>query len=167
MSTNSGPLRMKKRKSQLEEEIIITTATVFDLEELSVLFDQYRQFYRQETDLTAARKFMLERLSSNDSKLFIALKSGTGIIGFTQLYPLFSSVRMKKLWLLNDLFIVPVFRGIGISKLLLDRCKLFARESNAAGLILETEKSNHIGNQLYPKCDFKINTISNFYYWDC
>jgi GNAT superfamily N-acetyltransferase len=87
------------------------------------------------------------------------------LTGFVQLYPLFSSVRVSKYWLLNDLFIDSEFRGKGYSKLLIDRAKELVLESGACGMMLETEKSNKIGNSLYPKTGFKINDLSNFYEW--
>jgi len=73
---------------------------------------------------------------------------------------------MKRLWLLNDLFVHQDARGHGISKLLIERAKQLAKDTNAAGLMLETEVSNHIGNQLYPATGFKLNEASNFYDWD-
>jgi len=86
--------------------------------------------------------------------------------GFVQCYPLFTSVGMKKLWLLNDLFVKPEFRGRDISKQLISRCKQLAKDTGAKGLMLETEKSNTIGNKLYPQEGFVLNDSSNFYVWE-
>jgi len=72
---------------------------------------------------------------------------------------------LKRLWLLNDLFVKKDFRGQGISKLLIDRCKQLVKETNAKGLMLETEKTNAIGNWLYPQEGFVLNKTSNFYLW--
>lgn len=145
-------------------DIDIFIATINDLEQLADLFDLYRQFYRQPTDLPAAQKFLAERISNNDSVIFIARKNDS-IVGFVQCYPLFTSVGMKKLWLLNDLFVKAEYRGLAISKLLIDRCKKLVHDTGAKGLMLETEKSNAIGNQLYPKAGFVLNEGSNFYEW--
>jgi len=38
-------------------------------------------------------------------------------------------------------------------------------ETKACGMFLETEKSNLIGNTLYPKTGFVLNTDSNYYEW--
>ena len=62
------------------------------------------------------------------------------LVGFVQLYPLFSSTRMEKLWLLNDLFVDPDYRGKGISKGLINKAKELVEESDACGMFLETEK---------------------------
>jgi hypothetical protein len=42
------------------------------LEEGVMLFDQYRVFYNQSSDLEAARNFLQERFQTNDLKIFIA-----------------------------------------------------------------------------------------------
>ena len=72
---------------------------------------------------------------------------------------------MQKLWLLNDLFVTQSSRGLGISKALIERAKQLVLDTNAAGMFLETEVSNDIGNSLYPSCGFTLNTASNFYEW--
>ncbi|ANQ50680.1 GNAT family N-acetyltransferase [Flammeovirga sp. MY04] len=139
-------------------------ATLQDLEQVTTLFDGYRVFYRKESDINSARIFLKERLELNDSIIYVDEQEGV-LTGFTQLYPLFSSTRMKKLWLLNDLYVDPKFRGKGISLQLLDKGKELAVESGACAVMLETEKTNNIGNQLYPRAGFTLNTESNFYEW--
>lgn len=143
----------------------IRRATLKDLNLLSDLFDQYRVFYEKESDLDGAKNFLTERLEGNESVIFVA-EEGTVLTGFVQLYPLFSSTRMKRLWLLNDLFVNPNFRGNGISVKLIDQAKALAIATNAAGLMLETAKTNAIGNKLYPRTDFELDEDHNFYSWD-
>ena len=87
-------------------------AGINDLDDISKLFDSYRVFYRKESNLEQAKNFLQERISENDSKIFIAENTASEIVGFTQLYPLFSSTRMQKLWLLNDLFVDAKHRNI-------------------------------------------------------
>jgi GNAT superfamily N-acetyltransferase len=135
-----------------------------DLDQLSILFNSYRIFYGKESNIDISKKFLESRISNKDSKMFICEVNNI-LTGFVQLYPLFSSVRVSRYWLLNDLFIDSEFRGKGYSKLLIDRAKELVLESGACGMMLETEKSNKIGNSLYPKTGFKINDLSNFYEW--
>ncbi len=144
--------------------IAIRTASAKDLEQLSGLFNRYRIFYRKEPDLDGAKAFLQERMQKDESIIYVAEENGE-LLGFTQLYPLFSSTRMKRIWLLNDLFVLESCRGRGISKSLIEAGKELARNTNAAGLSLETEKTNAIGNQLYPRCGFVLNEKSNFYWW--
>jgi GNAT superfamily N-acetyltransferase len=80
------------------------------LDDLALLFDAYRVFYKKESDLSAAQVFLRERLTKNQSVVFMVY-DGSRAVGFTQLYPLFSSVNMAAVWLLNDLFVDPTYRG--------------------------------------------------------
>ena len=142
----------------------IREAKISDLKELSILFDAYRMFYGKISNIEVSKEFLKNRLINKDSKLFVC-EANNIITGFVQLYPLFSSTRVSKYWLLNDLFVGNEFRGNGYSKLLIDRSKNLVKETDACGMMLETEKSNKIGNNLYPKTGFKINDLSNFYEW--
>ena len=139
-------------------------ATLEDLPLLSNLFDQYRSFYHKESDIEGAENFLKERLENQDSEIFVAEENGI-LTGFTQLYPLFSSTRMKRYWLLNDLFVNENHRGKGHSKALIEKAKELCRETKACGILLETDKTNEIGNQLYPSCGFEQYTHVNFYEW--
>ncbi len=143
----------------------IRKANLQDLAQLSQLFDEYRTFYHKSSDRSAAQQFLSERLENNDSEIFVA-EDGSQLVGFTQLYPLFSSTRMKRYWLLNDLYVNPNFRGKGFSKALIERAKQLCRESDSCGMYLETGKDNQIGNQLYSSADFKKYDEVNFYEWE-
>ncbi|MEB8345998.1 GNAT family N-acetyltransferase [Flavobacteriaceae bacterium KMM 6898] len=140
-------------------------AEIKDLDELSVLFDAYRVFYRKETDIASAKNFLVERILKNDSEIFVAKNPEHQLVGFVQLYPLFSSVRMRKLWILNDLFVNYDSRKKGVSLGLIDKAKELVEKSDACGMFLETEKSNLVGNNLYPKAGFEFNKDSNYYQW--
>lgn len=144
----------------------IQQATVKDLAALSILFDSYRVFYEKESDIAAAKIFLQERIENNESVIFVYFTDDNVMAGFVQLYPLFSSTRMKRLWLLNDLFVLPAFRGKGISKSLIDAAKQLCIQTNACGLSLETAKTNMIGNALYPATGFILDADHNYYYWE-
>ena len=142
----------------------IREAKLSDLENLSDLFNSYRMFYGKKSDLKVANEFLRSRIENKDSKIFVC-DLNNELSGFVQLYPIFSSTRVSKYWLLNDLFVDIKKRGKGYSKLLIDRSKELVIESNACGMMLETEKSNDIGNMLYPSTGFKKNELCNFYEW--
>lgn len=139
-------------------------ATIQDLPQLAELFDQYRVFYHKESDIPAAESFLKQRIENKDSEIFVAESEGK-LTGFVQLYPLFSSTRMKRYWLLNDLYVNENYRGKGFSKKLIEEAKQLAISTDASGVLLETGKSNDIGNQLYPSCGFEIYDEVNFYEW--
>ena len=142
----------------------VREAKLSDLKNLSVLFNSYRMFYGKKFDLEVAEEFLRSRIEKKDSKIFVC-DFNNELYGFVQLYPLFSSTRVSKYWLLNDLYVDVNKRGKGFSKLLIQRSKELVIESKACGMMLETEKSNDIGNKLYPSTGFKKNELSNFYEW--
>lgn len=139
-------------------------ATVEDLDQLAELFDQYRVFYHKESDVPSAKKFLKDRIENRDSEIFVT-EENEKLTGFVQLYPIFSSTRMQRYWLLNDLYVNENHRGKGYSKELIEEAKDLCRSSNACGVLLETGKSNDIGNKLYPACGFELYDSVNFYEW--
>ncbi len=143
----------------------IIQANLEHLNEAAKLFDAYRIFYRKESDLEGAKNFLKQRLENKESIIFLAFNEQQKAVGFTQLYPMFTSVQMKRWWHLNDLYVDANERGKGISKLLIARSKELAKATNAAAISLETEKTNTIGNQLYPATGFNIDE-TNHYIWN-
>lgn len=143
----------------------IRNATIDDLAKVVELFDAYRTFYNKPLDSAGAKAFISERLNQKDSEIYVADINGS-LAGFVQLYPLFSSTRMKKYWLLNDLFVAEEYRGKQISLALIERAKQLVEQTNACGMYLETGKENAIGNQLYPRAGFKAYDSVNFYEWE-
>ena len=142
----------------------IRVADLQDLNSLATLFEKYRKFYRKAPDYNNSRCFLEERMTLNESIIYVA-ELEDELIGFTQLYPIFSSTNLKKAWLLNDLFVNDNQRGKGISKKLIQKAQELAKDTNAHGIMLETEKTNDIGNRLYPKAGFKACNDVNFYEW--
>jgi GNAT superfamily N-acetyltransferase len=146
---------------------MIRKANINDIDKLSVLFEKYRTFYEMDDNIEASVKFLMERISNQESEIFIFENETNDLLGFVQLYPIFSSTRLKRLWLLNDLFVDETSRGQGISISLIEKAQELAINTKSAGLILETAKTNVIGNQLYPKTGFIKDEEHNFYSWDC
>jgi ribosomal protein S18 acetylase RimI-like enzyme len=130
--------------------IEIRKASIEDIDQLSKLFDLYRMFYRQTSNVSACRQFLLDRLTHNESVILIAVKSKE-IVGFIQFYPLFSSVSLQKTWLLNDVYVHEKERQQGIGKLLLDEAKRFGKETGAGWLLLQTANDNYIAQIVYEK----------------
>ena len=129
-------------------DLAITRAGPADLDALSVLFDGYRQFYGQPSDLPRARDWLRSRLRVGESVVLVA-KRGGKTVGFAQLYPMFSSVRTARTWILNDLFVDSTARRKGVARALLDAAAAFAREDGAAGISLETTRDHDAARALY------------------
>lgn len=130
--------------------IRIVQATPEDTESITLLFDAYRQFYGRQSDLGGARKFLSERLERGQSVIFLAQRKGHGC-GFTQLYPAFSSVAMRPIWILNDLFVVPEARKLGVGQSLMQAAAAFAAQLGAQRLVLATAVDNRPAQSLYEK----------------
>src|SRR4051794_7257022 len=108
--------------------MIIQKATINDLDSLTELFDLYRVFYEQGSDLEGVREFLEVRIMNDESVVFIA-RDEDNPVGFVQLYPSFSSVRMKRSWILNDLYVKEQFRGNGAGAKLIHKAIQFAKET--------------------------------------
>src|SRR5258705_4189632 len=130
--------------------MIIRRAKKKDIEKLSVLFDKYRIFYKQQSDIVNARSFLKKRMKRKESVIFVA-EARKELIGFTQLFPIFSSVSMKRTWLLNDLYVNEKARGMGAATQLLNTAKEFGKETNSKWLLLQTAADNFTAQNVYEK----------------
>lgn len=138
----------------------VRRATLADLDALADLFDAYRQFYAQPADMPGARAFLEARLANAESVIFIAGDAA----GFTQLYPLFTSVGMRRLWLLNDLYVAGDQRRGGVASALMNAAHAHAAGTGAAGVLLETGKTNAPAQALYRKLGYRRNEVTDFWF---
>lgn len=130
--------------------MIIRRAKKKDIDQLSVLFDKYRIFYKQRSDVDSAKSFLKKRMKRKESVIFVA-EERKNLIGFTQLFPIFSSVSMQRTWLLNDLYVNEKARGIGAATALLNAAKDFGAETNSKWLLLQTAADNSTAQRVYEK----------------
>lgn len=135
--------------------MVIKQATLDDLELLVPLFDGYRMFYQQASDVALARAFLQQHFHQQTSVIFLALPEasegkalGRGM-GFTQLYRSFSSVAARHVWILNDLFVAPHARRQGVARALMEAARAFAKTDGALKLMLETAADNSQAQALY------------------
>jgi ribosomal protein S18 acetylase RimI-like enzyme len=134
--------------------ISVRQAVLTDLEALVPLFDGYRQFYGRLSDAHAAKEFLLARFNHGDSALFIAHEGNTPI-GFTQLYPSFSSVSLARIFVLNDLFVHERARRRGVASKLLFSAIEFASSLGAVRVSLSTATTNEIAQAFYQSAGWK------------
>ena len=66
-----------------------------------------------------------------------------------QLYPIFSSVSLKRAWLLNDLYVDAAHRRKGVARALLQKAKELGHETQAKWLMLQTQQRNFNAQHLY------------------
>lgn len=141
----------------------IQQVTQQQLEPCADLFDQYRQFYQQTADLDAARAFISERLIKADSVIYLASDDNGKGLGFTQLFPSYSSVAMKQVYILNDLFVTKTARKQGVAKALMMTAQAFAQKNKAHAIKLATAKVNIQAKALYDQLGYKL--IDSFDYY--
>ena len=137
----------------------IKQASIRHIDDLAILFAQYRVFYQQSFDAESAKQFLQERITNRESVIFIAIDEGQ-FAGFTQLYPSYSSVSMKKIWILNDLFVSPAHRRKGIAQALINKVIDNCKKTGRKRVVLSTAYDNFNAQKLYEKLGF---IRSNFY----
>lgn len=143
----------------MQRDISIEVAIPDELSGLVRLFDAYRQFYGMESDLGGSREFLSERLFRGDSVILVA-KGRDGLsVGFVQLYPAFSSVRMGPIYILNDLYVDQDWRGQGIGEQLMDAARSHAMRSGCIALELATEKTNYRAQRLYERLGYSRDQV--------
>ncbi|MBT8257937.1 MAG: GNAT family N-acetyltransferase [Bacteroidia bacterium] len=130
--------------------------------DLIPLFDAYRIFYRQKSDYSGARKFLNDRLQNNEAIIYLAYEDENAV-GFTQLFPIFSSVSMEPMYLLNDLYVEKNYRAKGIGKALIDKAKELCIDKGYKGLALQTEADNP-AQRIYEYLGFERDA-DLFYFW--
>ena len=130
--------------------MIIRRAKKKDIDKLSVLFDKYRIFYKQSSDIDNAKSFLKKRMKRMESVIFVA-EERKDLVGFIQLFPIFSSVSMQRTWLLNDLYVNEKARGMGVATALLNAAKDFGAETNSKWLLLQTAADNFTAQKVYEK----------------
>jgi ribosomal protein S18 acetylase RimI-like enzyme len=120
-----------------------------DLDDIAQLFDSYRQFYEQPPDLARARSYLEERMRRNESVIYVAEDDNGKLVGFTQLYPTFCSVRLAPTYVLYDLFVSKTARGAGTGRRLMEAAEAHALQTGVARMELSTARSNTVGQSLY------------------
>jgi len=133
----------------------IRQAKLGDLETLAELFDLYRQFYEYPQDIGLARRFLADRISKQESVIYLAQHDDGMALGFVQLYPSFSSTLAGKVWILYDLFVRKEGRRQGVAKALMKRAAHLARETGAVEINLATATSNTQAQALYESLGYK------------
>ena len=143
--------------------MIVRRATSEDLDKLAVLFDEYRQFYGASSNIRESQQFLQQRFLNQQSVIFIHVKDDV-ITGFVVLYLGFSSLACSSYYILDDVYVTPVYRRQGSAKQLIDTAILFARHEKAIRISLETQKNNYHSHELYEHMGFVKDTEFQTYH---
>ena len=133
--------------------ISVYPATLMHLPALADLFNQYRVFYQQSSDLEGAAAFLRQRFLQQDSRILVA-EMGGQLIGFLQIYPSLSSVAMQPIWILNDLYVDPAYRRQGVARELMRAAQEQGVKIKIARMELSTQMSNLSAKKLYQSLGF-------------
>lgn len=144
----------------------VRAAVLDDVDALSVLLDDYRQFYQQQSDLKGARYFLCQRFELGDSFILVSEETPGNISGFVQLFPGLSTVGMNARWTLNDLYVLPDCRSQGTGRALMNAAADLARDHGVARLVLITQVENERAQRLYESLGWQRNTAFYSYLLD-
>jgi len=131
----------------------VTLADSKRVREIAGLFNDYRIFYHQESDIEGAVNFLQARFENNDSVIYTA-SDDSHLAGFVQLYPSFSSVSMKRIWILNDLFVCESYRRKDVARQLMQAARNHALGTDAVRLECATETFNAPAQRLYESLEY-------------
>lgn len=144
----------------------VRAAVLDDLDALSVLLDDYRQFYQQQSDLKGARYFLNQRFGLGDSFILVSEEAQGTINGFVQLFPGLSTVGMNARWTLNDLYVLPEYRRQGVGRALMSASADLAQDHGVTRLVLMTQVENKRAQRLYEALGWQRNTAFYSYLLD-
>lgn len=134
-------------------ELTVRRIAANDAELVFELFDKYRIFYKQASDIKLAENFIRDRLNNNESVIYVAFINDKPV-GFAQVYPKYSSMRALKNWILNDLYVIEAYRKKGVASALIQSAMDFAKANNAQFVQLETQTDNYTAQSLYESVGF-------------
>ena len=144
-------------------KLTIRQATIQDLPKLVPIFDSYREYFGQQKDPAAVEQFLFEKFEHLESVIFIA-QLQEEVVGFAQLYPVFSSLTLQRVWLLNDFFIAEEFRGSGVGTQLFAKVKEFTLLTKSKGIELSVEHSNKKAWAFWEKQGFQLDEDFRYYF---
>ncbi len=139
-------------------QLSIERCDLGDLQDLIPLFDEYRQFYGQPSNPEDCGTFLSAHLENGTSTIFLARQGGAPC-GMAQLFASYSSVRLRRIWILNDLFVASRARGLGVGTTLLERVKQFGEQTGSARIDLSTAVDNIVAQRVYERFGFVKNTF--------
>jgi ribosomal protein S18 acetylase RimI-like enzyme len=135
---------------------MIRKATIQDLDQLTTLFDQYLVFYKKPSNIEKHKSYLKDRIENNEAIIFMAFDDELTekAIGFTLIYPTFSSILLNKILILNDLYVDTSIRNKGTGEKLILKTVALAQELDIKIVRLRTAKNNVIAQGLYHKMGF-------------
>ncbi|WP_455922247.1 GNAT family N-acetyltransferase [Pseudomonas putida] len=138
----------------------IVQATLEHLDLIAPLFVKYREFYGELPYPDSSRAFLEKRLRRKESTIYLALPDDDDkkLLGFCQLYPSFSSLSLKRVWILNDIYVAEDARRQLVADHLIRTAKKMAKETQAVRLRVSTSADNEVAQKTYESIGFHQDT---------
>ena len=138
----------------------IVQATPEHLDLLTPLFVKYREFYGELPFPDSSRAFLEKRLRREESVIYLALhdEDDSKLLGFCQLYPSYSSLSLKRVWILNDIYVAEDARRQLVADHLIQKAKKMARETQAVRMRVSTSANNDVAQKVYESIGFREDT---------
>ncbi|WP_328763316.1 MULTISPECIES: GNAT family N-acetyltransferase [unclassified Streptomyces] len=156
-----------------DQNPVVRVAGETDVEVAAALFRGYLDFYEVKVeDPDAPRAFLAERIRADESLVLLADVPGAGpgaepgasAVGFAQVYRTFSSLALRPMWILSDLYVAPSGRRTGAGRALLREVLRRAGEAGVAGVQLETAYDNHVAQALYEAEGFERDAFHIYFH---
>ena len=144
--------------------MIIRKAELSDVKELTKLLSEFRAFYHQESNPDELQAFIKNRIKNRDSVIFVAAQNNE-LVGYAQLFPSFSTIKLSEIWILNDLFVLKSFRGKGVASEIINTVLRYAEMGQRRQVWLLTGSDNKHAQQFYNRKGF-INTKFKHYVYN-
>lgn len=144
------------------DPVTVIRAELADVLEAAQLFAMYREFYGEPYDPSASGAFLASRIVRDESIVLLGL-DGDEVVGFAQIYPSFSSTRLAKIWVLNDLYVVEHARGTGAVDELLDTIASMATSAGAHAIELSTAHTNTRAQAVYERHGYQLDEVFRSY----
>ncbi|WP_226666191.1 GNAT family N-acetyltransferase [Microbulbifer aggregans] len=121
-----------------------------NLNELLPLIRRYQEFYGIDSICDKKNYDFFSRFGAEtDIGCQFVWREAEKVVGFATVYLTFTSTITAKVAVLNDLYVLPDYRGRGVGRKLIEHCRAFARIKGAARLQWVTAPENTEAQRLY------------------
>lgn len=143
----------------------IIQASLEHLDLIAPLFVKYREFYGELPFPDSSRAFLEKRLRRKESVIYLALPDDDDkrLLGFCQLYPSYSSLSLKRVWILNEIYVAEDARRQLVADHLLKTAKKMAKDTQAVRMRVSTSANNDVAQKTYESIGFREdNEFKNY-----
>jgi len=137
----------------------VIPCTEAQLDVVSALFNDYRIFYGQPSDLPGCRAFIQQNLRQKRARIFLLLDDQGQAVAFSQLYPAVCSISMRPYYYLSDLYTQPSSRKSGCARYLMNHITAHFTAEGAQRLTLDTAATNRIAQGLYESLGYEREEV--------